>query len=83
MNHADKICKEVLNLVSFSNDRLQRLIVEENLKNTISLSENDVKTLLVLVKSSLTESYQAVFNSLYDKINLEIDQASSRNKNKK
>jgi len=83
MNHADKICKEVLNLVTFSNDQLQRLLVNENTKRTISLSEKDLQIVLLLVKTSLDNSYQSVFTSLHNKINEEIDLASSKKTTKK
>jgi hypothetical protein len=83
MNHADKICKEVLNLVTFSNDQLQRLLVNENTNRTISLSEKDLQIVLLLVKTSLDNSYQSVFTSLHNKINEEIDLASSKKTTKK
>jgi len=83
MNHADKICKEVLNLVTFSNDQLQRLLVNENTKRTISLSEKDLQIVLLLVKTSLDNSYQSVFTSLHNKINEEIDLSSSKKTTKK
>ena len=78
MNHADKICKEVLNLVTFSNDQLQSLLVNENTKRTISLSEKDIQIVLLLVKTSLDNSYQSIFTSLHNKINEEIDLAASK-----
>jgi len=83
MNHADKICKEILNLVSFSKDQLQSLLVNENSKGTLSLSEKDMQTVLVLLKTSLENSYQTVFSSLHSKINAEIELASSKKTNKK
>ena len=83
MNHADKICKEVLNLVTFSNDQLQSLLVNENTKRTISLSEKDIQIVLLLVKTSLDNSYQSVFTSLHNKINEEIDLAASKKTTKK
>lgn len=83
MNHADKICKEVLNLVTFSNDQLQRLLVNENTKRTISLSEKDLQIVLLLVKTSLDNSYQSVFTSLHNKINEEIDLVASKKTTKK
>lgn len=83
MNHADKICKEVLNLVTFSNDQLQSLLVNENTKRTISLSEKDIQIVLLLVKTSLDNSYQSIFTSLHNKINEEIDLAASKKTTKK
>lgn len=83
MNHADKICKEVLNLVTFSNDQLQSLLVNENAKRTISLSEKDIQIVLLLVKTSLDNSYQSIFTSLHNKINEEIDLAASKKTTKK
>ena len=83
MNHADKICKEVLNLVTFSNDQLQSLLVNENTKRTISLSEKDIQIVLLLVKTSLDNSYQSIFTSLHNKINEEIDLAASKKTIKK
>ena len=83
MNHADKICKEVLNLVTFSNDQLQSLLVNENTKRTISISEKDIQIVLLLVKTSLDNSYQSIFTSLHNKINEEIDLAASKKTTKK
>ena len=83
MNHADKICKEVLNLVTFSNDQLQSLLVNENTKRTISLSEKDIQIVLLLVKTSLDNSYQSIFTRLHNKINEEIDLAASKKTTKK
>ena len=83
MNHADKICKEVLNLVTFSNDQLQSLLVNENTKRTLSLSEKDIQIVLLLVKTSLDNSYQSIFTSLHNKINEEIDLAASKKTTKK
>ena len=83
MNHADKICKEVLNLVTFSNDQLQSLLVNENTKRTISLSEKDIQIVLLLVKTSLDNSYQSIITSLHNKINEEIDLAASKKTTKK
>jgi len=78
MNHADKICKEVLNLVSFSKDQLQNLLVQENTKGTVSVSEKDMQTILTLVKTSLENSYQTVFSSLHNKVALELEQSASK-----
>lgn len=78
MNHADKICKEVLNLVSFSKDQLQNLLVQENAKGTVSVSDKDMQTILTLVKTSLENSYQTVFSSLHSKISLELEQATTK-----
>jgi len=78
MNHADKICKEVLNLVSFSKDQLQNLLVQENAKGTLSVSEKDMQVILTLVKTSLENSYQTVFSTLHNKVNLELEQAASK-----
>jgi len=83
MNHADKICKEILNLVTFSNDQLQNLLVTENAKGTTSLSEKDMQTLLILTKASLENSYQTVYSTLHAKVSAEIDLATSKKTVKK
>jgi len=83
MNHSDKICKEVLSLVTFSNDQIQNLLVSENSKGTTSLSEKDMQKVLSLVKASLENSYQSMFPVLHGKINAEIDLASSKKTVKK
>lgn len=81
MNNVDKICKEVLNVFSFSKDQAIRAIVTEKSNEGLSLSEQDLEKVIAVVSNSLEDSFQKGFSKIYKSVE-EIVQIESSKKNK-
>jgi hypothetical protein len=68
MNNADKICKEALDLFTYSKDHAVKTIIDETFKGNLTLNENDLRTITTLVGSALENSFQKGFNSFHGQV---------------
>jgi hypothetical protein len=73
MSVVNKLSKEVLNLFNFTKDSAKQAITEFAFKEKIAISPAQLNQLLLVVESSIDQSYQKSLGSFQKTVELQLD----------